>query len=35
MDQKDERLNDELQKLSNKDRLREARKIMYRFLHIM
>jgi glutamine synthetase len=35
MDQQDERLNDELQKLSNKDRLREARKIMYKFLHIM
>lgn len=31
----DEHLNEELQKLSNKDRLREARKIMYAFLHIM
>jgi glutamine synthetase len=34
-DHKDEHLNEELQKLSNKDRLREARKIMYKFLHIM
>ncbi len=31
----DEHMNDELAKLSNKDRLREARKIMYKFLHIM
>jgi glutamine synthetase len=31
----DETMNDELAKLSNKDRLREARKIMYRFLHVM
>jgi len=35
MDHKDAHLNEELQKLSNKDRLREARKIMYTFLHIM
>jgi len=31
----DEHMNDELAKLSNKDRLREARKIMYKFLHVM
>jgi len=34
-DQNDRDMNEGLSRLSNKDRLREARKIMYRYLHVM
>ncbi len=34
-EQGDRHMNEELSRLSNKDRLREARKIMYRYLHVM